>query len=422
MDYDILIIGGGMVGASLAVALARLPVRVALVEAVAFESSAQPSYDDRTIALSFGSKRVFDSLGVWGKLETRGGRSRHPASRDTGTSLCGATPIERIHISDRGRFGFAHLSAADAGVEALGWVVENRALGQALRLALEEVENLTLLMPATMEDIALTPERATVSVRQADVRRQLTARLVVAADGARSVARERLGIVATTRDYGQSALVTNVTPEYPHRNVAYERFTDSGPVALLPMSDNRCAVVWSAVPEQAEALKALGDAEFLVRLEERFGARLGRLRKVGRRGVYPLTRTDVAEIVRERLVLIGNAAHTVHPVAGQGFNLGLRDVAALAEVLNGALRAGEDVGGHAVLTRYADWRRRDTRTIATFTDTLVSVFSNDLGPLVFARNLGLLGVDLLPPVKRALLRLSMGLAGRLPRLARGLPL
>jgi len=404
-DFDIIIIGGGMVGASLAVALGRLPVRVALVEAVAFESGAQPSYDDRTIALSFGSKRIFDGLGVWSRVEARG-----------------ATAIKRIHISDRGRFGFARLAAADAGVEALGWVVESRALGQALRPALEEVDNLTLLMPATMENIVLAPEQASVHVRQGDGLRSLTARLVVAADGGRSAARERLGIATTRRDYGQSALVTNVTPELPHGNVAYERFTDTGPLALLPMSDNRCAVVWSAAPEQAEALRALDDAAFLARLEERFGSRLGRLRKVGRRGVYPLTRTDVAEIVRERLVLIGNAAHTVHPVAGQGFNLGLRDVAALAEVLSGALRAGEDIGGAAALARYADWRRRDTRAIATFTDTLVSVFSNDLGPLAFARNLGLIGVDLLPPAKRALLRLSMGLSGRLPRLARGLSL
>jgi 2-octaprenyl-6-methoxyphenol hydroxylase len=402
-DFDVVIIGGGLVGASLAVALGRLPLRVALVEAVAFESGAQPSYDDRSIALAFGSRRIFDGLGVWSRIEGRG-----------------ATPIARIHISDRGRFGFARLSAADAGVEALGWVVESRALGQALRPALDAAANLTLFMPATMEDLAPGADRARVDIRHGDERRSLTARLVVAADGGRSAARTRLGIAIRTRDYGQSALITNVTPELPHANVAYERFTDTGPLALLPMSDNRCAVVWSAAPEQAEALKALGDDEFLARLEERFGGRLGRLRKVGRRAVYPLTRTDVAEIVRERLVLIGNAAHTVHPVAGQGFNLGLRDVAALAEVLDGALAAGEDIGSASALTRYADWRRRDTRTIAAFTDTLVGVFSNDLGPLALARNLGLIGIDLLPPAKRALLRLSMGLSGRLPRLARGL--
>ena len=404
-DFDIIIIGGGMVGASLAVALAPLPLRVALVEAVPFESGAQPSYDDRSIALAFGSKRIFDRLGVWDRVEARG-----------------ATPIERIHISDRGRFGFARLTAAEAGVEALGWVVESRALGQALRPALEATPNLTLLVPATMEDIVLGPDRARVDIRQEDGHHSLTARLVVAADGGRSAARTRLGIAIRSRDYGQSALITNVTPERPHANVAYERFTDTGPLALLPMSDHRCAVVWSAVPEQAEALKAIGDEEFLNRLQERFGGRLGRLQRVGRRAVYPLTRTDVAEIVRERLVLIGNAAHTVHPVAGQGFNLGLRDVAALAEVLSGALRAGEDIGNTALLARYADWRRRDTRTITAFTDALVSVFSNDLGPLALVRNLGLLGVDLLPPAKRALLRLSMGLSGRLPRLARGLSL
>ena len=404
-DFDIIIIGGGMVGASLAVALGRLPVRVALVEAVAFESGAQPSYDDRTIALSFGSKRIFDGLGVWSRVEARG-----------------ATAIKRIHISDRGRFGFARLAAADAGVEALGWVVESRALGQALRPALEEVDNLTLLMPATMENIVLAPELASVHVRQGDGVRSLTARLVVAADGGRSAARERLGIATTRRDYGQSALVTNVTPELPHGNVAYERFTDTGPLALLPMSDNRCAVVWSAAPEQAEALRALDDAAFLARLEERFGSRLGRLRKVGRRGVYPLTRTDVAEIVRERLVLIGNAAHTVHPVAGQGFNLGLRDVAALADVLVEALHDGVDLGNLAVLQRYAAARRRDQHGVIAFTDGLARIFANPLAPVALARNLGLIAVDLLPPCKHFLTRRTMGLAGRLPRLARGLSL
>jgi 2-octaprenyl-6-methoxyphenol hydroxylase len=420
MDFDILIIGGGMVGASLGVALGGLPLRVGLIEAVEFESAAQPSYDDRTIALSFGSKRIFASLGVWDRLEAGGGRSRHPASRDTSTSLCGATAIERIHISDRGRFGFARLAASEAGVEALGWVVENRALGQALTPALAGTKNLTLICPARMEDVVPGPDATSVSVRRGERLETLTAKLVVAADGGRSSVRERLGIAAQRRDYGQSALVANVTTELPHRNVAYERFTDSGPLAFLPMSEGRCAVVWSLPPERAEVLAALGDTEFLAALQERFGGRLGRLLKTGRRAVYPLVRTDVHEIVRERLVLIGNAAHTVHPVAGQGFNLGLRDVAALVEVLGAAVAGGEDIGAAPVLRRYADWRARDTRSIQTFTDSLVQVFSNDLGPLAAARNLGLLAVDLLPPAKRALLRLSMGLAGRLPRLARGL--
>lgn len=404
-DYDILIIGGGMVGASLAVALGSLPLRVGLIEAVEFESDAQPSYDDRTVALSFGSKRIFESLGVWQRLEARG-----------------ATPIRKIHISDRGRFGFARLDASEAGVEALGYVVENRALGQALKPALAATRNLDFICPALMEGVEFAADAATVSARRGDRLQRLSARLLVAADGGRSAVRDLVGIDAQRTDYRQTALVTNITPEQPHRNVAYERFTASGPLAFLPMSDNRYAVVWSLPPEQVEPLLALDDAAFLARLQERFGTRVGRFLKVGKRAAYPLALTKVSEHIRPRLVLVGNAAHTVHPVAGQGFNLGLRDVAALAQVLGDAQRAGRDPGELAVLQEYAAWRQRDTLAISTFTDGLVRVFSNNFLPLSLARNLGLLAVDLLPPAKRGLLRLSMGLAGRLPRLARGLPL
>ena len=404
-DYDILIIGGGMVGASLGVALGGLPLRVGLIEAVEFESAAQPSYDDRTVALSYGSRRIFESLKVWDRLEARG-----------------ATPIQHIHISDRGHFGFARLDAAEAGVAALGYVVENRALGQALKAALAETQNLTLICPATMEDVGFAADAARVTIRRAGQPEQLTARLVVAADGGRSLVRDQAGIGAQRTDYHQTALVTNVTPELPHRNIAYERFTDSGPLAFLPMRDNRCAVVWSLPPDRAKALLALDDAQFLAALQERFGTRLGRFLKVGQCHAYPLALTRVSEQVRPRLALIGNAAHTVHPVAGQGFNLGLRDVAVLAQVLSDAQHEGRDPGELAVLERYAAWRRRDNLAISTFTDGLVRTFSNNLAPLSFMRNLGLVAVDLLPPAKRSLLRLSMGLAGRLPRLTRGLPL
>lgn len=402
--YDVLIVGGGMVGASLAVALRSLPLKVGLIEAVEFGSSAQPSYDDRTVALSYGSKRIFETLGVWNRVEANG-----------------ATPIHHIHISDRGRFGFTRLNRADAGVEALGWVVENRALGRALKDALADCPGLTFFCPAVMDSVEYGPDSAQVCIRRGEQAETLTARLVVAADGGQSLVREQAGIETRRRDYHQTALVTNVTPERPHANVAYERFTDSGPLALLPMRDNRCAVVWSLSPERAEAMRQLGDAAFLAALQERFGLRLGQFLKVGHRAAYPLTRTEVMETVRPRLALIGNAAHTVHPVAGQGFNLGLRDVATLAQVLSEAQRAGQDPGDLAVLQRYAQWRRRDVWATSSFTNGLVRVFSNDLPPLSIARNIGLVAVDLFPPAKRALLRLSMGLAGRLPRLARGLP-
>lgn len=404
-DYDILIIGGGMVGASLAAALGSLPLRVGLIEAVEFESNVQPSYDDRTVTLAYGSKRIFESLGIWNQIEARG-----------------VTAIKRIHISDRGRFGFTRLDAADSGFEALGFVVENRALGQALKAVLAQTTNLTFICPASVEEVAFDEDAATVTLRRNGQTETLRARLVVAADGGNSLVRAKAGIEARRTEYHQTALVTTVTPELPHHAIAYERFTVNGPLAILPMSENRCGVVWTMASGDIEVVQALDDAQFLAALQERFGTRLGRFLKVGKRAAYPLALTKVGEHIRSRLVLIGNAAHTVHPVAGQGFNLGLRDVAVLAQVLNEALRKQCDIGELAVLADYANWRQRDNMAISSFTNGLVRTFSNDLPPLSFARNLGLIAVDLFPPAKRALLRLSMGLSGRLPRLARGLPL
>ena len=404
-DYDILIVGGGMVGASLALALRHSGLRLGVIEAVPYGAVAQPSYDDRSVALAYGSRRIYTGMGVWQRIEEGG-----------------VTPIRRIHVSDRGHFGGARLDSAAMGVEAMGYVVENRVLGAALMQLLTTSENINFISPAEMHDVEFTAHAAHVSVTQSGVTSKLSARLLVAADGGRSAVRTRLGIATTREDYAQCAVITNITLEHPHGGIAYERFTEQGPLALLPMSDNRCSVVWSLSPVEAERVLALSDAEFLQQLHACFGDRLGAFVRAGRRHSYPLTRTRVAEHVRPRLVLIGNAAHTLHPVAGQGFNLGLRDVAALAQVLVDAQGAGCDIGDPAILQRYAAWRRRDNTAVSAFTDGLVRVFSNALPPVVMARNLGLLLLDLVPPVKRGLMRRTMGLAGRLPRLARGLPL
>jgi 2-octaprenyl-6-methoxyphenol hydroxylase len=248
----------------------------------------------------------------------------------------------------------------------------------------------------------------------------LSAKLVVGADGTQSAVRRLFDIPAERTDYGQVAIVATVAAGVPHGNTAYERFTDSGPLAALPMRENRCAIVWSAAAADAETIAGWNDDEFLLRLQERFGDRLGRLTQPGARARHPLALTKVSQPLRPRMVLIGNAAHTVHPVAGQGFNLGLRDVAALVETLIAAARADEDVGSMAVLDRYADWRRRDTRVTEIFTDSLIRIFSNRSLPWAVARGAGLVAVDLMLPVKRRLLRITSGLAGRLPRLARGL--
>lgn len=403
-DYDVLIVGGGLVGASLACALAGGRLRIGILEAVPFGASSQPSYDDRSIALAWGTRRIFETLGLWPSLAAH------------------ATPIRRIHVSDRGRFGVTRLDAREQHVDALGYVIENRVLGAAFGQRLAAHPGIRLHMPAKLTALHVDHDVARATVCMNSGEHTVTARLVVGADGAGSAVRRLLGIPARRWEYGQTAIIGNVTPGRPHDNVAYERFTASGPLALLPMTDNRCALVWTARDEDVAALMALDDGSFLDALQQRFGARLGRFDRIGKRHAYPLSLSRVTTHVRPRAALIGNAAHTLHPVAGQGFNLGLRDAAALAEVITQAVAAGEDPGATAVLARYTQWRRGDQRRIIAFTDGLVRIFSNPLPPVAWARNLGLLAVDVLPAAKHLLARETMGLAGRQTRLTRGLPL
>ncbi len=403
-DYDIIIIGGGMVGASLACALARSELRIAVVEAHPLRSHSQPSFDARAIALAEGSRRIFQGLGLW------------PGLAD------GVTPIERIHISDRGHFGVTHLDCREEGVPALGYVVENRVLGQALANALARHANIHLLCPARLQDLTPGEEHIRLHIEQQSDQREIRARLLIAADGANSRTRELLGLQARHWEYGQTAVISTVQAEADHRRVAYERFTDSGPLALLPLGEQRCSLVYTVRDQQVDELLGLDDAAFLQRLQQRFGYRLGRFLRAAPRHAYPLRLMRLPQTVTSRAVVIGNAAHALHPVAGQGFNLGIRDVAVLAELLLDAHRQGRDPGEAALLQRYQDSRRADYRRAFAFTDGLARLFSNPLPPLRLARSQGLLFTDLLPPIKHRLARQAMGLAGRLPRLARGLPL
>lgn len=403
-QFDVIIAGGGMVGASLACALSGHGLRIALVEPLRGEQRSEPGYDDRAIALAWGTSRIFAGLGLWEALSAQ------------------ATPIHRIHVSDRGHAGRVHMDRESEGLPAIGFVVPARAIGLVLTDAVSRLEDVTQFCPATVTGLVAGEDSAKVVIEQDHREQPVQATLVVAADGAGSLLREQAGITSQRHDYRQTAIVTNITPQLPHHNTAWERFTDTGPLALLPMSDNRCGVVWTVATDQADRVMALSDDEFLDQLQERFGNRLGRLQRAGVRQAWPLQLLSARQSVAPRLALIGNAIHTLHPIAGQGFNLGARDVAALAEVLVDALRAGQDIGAAPVLSRYAGWRLRDHRNVTIFTDGLARLFTLPLPGLGMVRSAGMLAFDLFPPAKRLLTRLTMGRSGRTPRLARGLPL
>ena len=400
-EIDVAIVGGGMVGASLAAALIGTGVRVLLIESVPFESGSQPSFDARTTALGNASRRIFGALGIWEAIAAE------------------AAAIRSIHISDAGRFGFARLEALEQGIEAFGYVVANRALGAVLWKRLSGAPELTVRVPGSLTQLQIAPEGAALTVAGAAGAPELfSARLVVGADGAHSQVRAAAGIEAQVEDYEQVALVANVASDEPHDGRAFERFTPAGPLAVLPLYDGARAVIWACTPERAQQLLALDEAEYLRQLQAVFGWRAGRFTRAGRRASYPLRLTRAAAPIAARTVLIGNAAQALHPVAGQGFNLGLRDAAMLAEVI---ADSQGDVGAPEHLQRFAKWRARDRSGVVHFTDGLVKLFGDTRPGAALLRNLGLLMFDLAPPAKSALARVSAGFGGPTPRLARGLP-
>lgn len=393
---QIAIIGGGLVGASLALALqAGAKARgwsIVLIEPFAPGDTYQPSYDARSTALSYGTQQIYQRLGIWSQVTAR------------------AEPILHIHVSDRGRFAAARLSAQEEGVPALGYVAENAWLGHCLWQALDP-EVVSWRCPAevvAMQAIQTDEGRSGYRLTLND-ETLLDCDLAVLADGGRSSLREQLGITVKNTAYQQSALIANISISKPHGGLAFERFTDEGPVALLPLSDNRSALIWTRPGDDAQRLLALDDRSFLAELQSLFGYRLGALRQVGARHVYPLSLVEAQEQVRANLVVLGNAAHSLHPIAGQGYNLALRDTEALAE----ALLAGPHVpGDFATLQQYLARQQLDQSLTVGFSDRVTRLFSTAEPLLATGRNLGLLGLDLLPPAKRWFARQAMGIGTR----------
>jgi 2-octaprenyl-6-methoxyphenol hydroxylase len=407
LEADVLIVGGGLAGSTLAHALALTPLTTVLVETRDPSQLEQPSFDGRATALANGSQRILASLGLWERV------------------AADAEPIRSIHISERGRFGAARIHAQEEGVPALGYTLENRILGGTLWQALDAAEGFTCLAPAKLSSLTVGEERVEAEVTTAQERLSLVAKVVVAADGANSQVRRELAIAAHEDRYEQQAVILNCATELPHAGRAFERFTPDGPLAFLPLSANRVAVVWTRSHEEASRVATLEDDVFSRELQAAFGYRLGRITRIGSRTAYPLARLRSAAVVGSRAVLIGSAAVNLHPVAGQGFNLALRDVASLAEIFTEHLdghAVAEDPGSVDVLDRYQQWRGQDQKRVAALTHGLIRLFGYGALPLAASRGIGLMAFDLVPGAKAELARQTMGLSGRLSRLARGLPL
>ena len=398
IETEVLVVGGGLVGMTLGCALADAGVAVTVVDRAEPASLVDAGFDGRVSAIAYGSRRVLETIGLWPALAPQ------------------AEPILEIRVSDGDSPLFLHYDHAEIGDQPLGHMVENRTIRRALFDLAERHDRLRLLAPCAVDTVT---RRATgVAARLADGR-EVRARLVVAADGRGSGLRRSAGINVTTWRYRQTGIVCTVAHQRPHRGIAHERFLPAGPFAILPMTGDRSSLVWTERADLAPAMMALDDAAFGAEVARRFGEFLGDLEVVGPRWSYPLSLVHAERYVDTRLALIGDAAHAIHPIAGQGLNLGLRDVAALAEVLVDARRLGLDLGSATVIERYQRWRRFDSVVLAAATDGLNRLFSTDDPALRLVRDLGLAAVNRVAPLKRLFMRHAMGVVGTLPKLARG---
>lgn len=391
--HDIVIVGGGLVGSSLAIALDGCGFKVALIEAALPRVSDQPSHDERNLALARASINALQSLGVWAH-----------ANRT-------AVPIERIHISRRGEFGAVHLDAGKLGLPAFGAVLPARELGNALLRRLDACASLNRIVPAQLTGIDYQADAVHLTVSESGQERHLSARLLVGADGTESLVRRSAGIDVVRTDYAQSAFVTTLSTERALDGLAYERFTDSGPVALLPMGQHRAGLVLTMPAAESDRVAALDDADFLALVHERFGYRAGRLSRPGKRKPYPLLRVLANSLTAARTVLVGNAAQTVHPLGAQGFNLGLRDALSLSELLVGAKLESADPGSIELLSRYSERRMPDRKATTAFSDDLVRLMGNEFLPMRVLRSLGLVALDRMTPFKRRVALRGMGFRG-----------
>ncbi len=401
-DCELLVVGGGLTGLLLGVACAGAGIEVAIVDLQHPAAMLDDAFDGRVSAIAYGSRQILNGLGVWPLVAGA------------------AEPILEIRVADDNSPLFLHYDHRElADGSPLGWIVENRALRRALIEHAGTLPSLAFLAPLAVGAVEASPAAAVAALSDG---RRVRTRLVAAADGAGSPLRRAAGIRAVEWRYPQTGIVTTVRHQRPHAGIAVEHFLPAGPFAILPMTGNRSSIVWTEHQALAPGLTALPDAPFAAELGARFGDFLGAVEPIGPRWSYPLGLMLAERYVAPRLALIGEAAHLIHPIAGQGLNLAIRDVAALAELAADTRRLGLDIGEDRVLDRYQRWRRFDALALAAVTDGLNRLFSNAIAPVRLARGLGLAAVHRMPLLKRFLMRDAMGLTGELPRLARGEPL
>lgn len=399
-SYDIVIAGGGMVGASLAVALKNTSYRVAMLEAAPLSTRQPPGYDDRGLALSLSSRRILAALDVWSRLS--------PAP----------CPIRSVHVSDQGHFGKVRMQAAEMGLEALGYVVVARELGITLYECLEQADNIDVIRPARVSEFQQNAESAELVYTQAGQTHSLRCKLLVIADGTASELRQQLRITARLHEYEQLAVVSNVTFEKSHGNIAFERFTAQGPVALLPLHDDRCVLIHTISTAEAERFLEADDRVFCAAVENSLSYRLGRIKRTGSRRSYPLQQLQVDKQYDGRALLLGNAVHTLHPNGAQGFNLGLRDVAGLTEHILAEENSVKDPGSPGLLASYVSSRVNDQISTSRFSHSMTEWFYNEEIGKTLIRNTAMTAIDLIKPLKLHLMRKGMGLTGLQPEMVR----
>ena len=405
--YDVVIAGGGMIGIAMALSLSSFDLKIAVVEKIKRTNREQPSFDDRSTALSRSSQNMFEAMGIWEKIKEA------------------STPINKIHVSEKGQFGFSHICSKEQQVEALGYVVINRVLGEVMLSELENKENIKMFCPYEIDSFSEQQTDCNISLKPNDKKKskiELTSQLLIAASGADSGLHKLLGINSNVVNYHQDAIIGNVMTAIPIENRAFERFYSEGSIAFLPLANNRSAFIWILPNHKSEIMMNVSNNEFLEMLQKEFGLRLGKMSDLGNRVKYSLYLTRALRLHTKRSVLVGNAANGLHPIAAQGFNLGLRDVATLSDCIYEEIINEEfETNIGKILNKYSAWRNPDHKKLTYFTDGLVRLFDSKSRSMSILRRAGMVGFDLIPGFRKLFVKHTMGLAGKLPRLSRGIP-